>query len=507
MARVLAALLVALLLAPSAAALAAAQDEVNFRFDDASAPLVLAAGRLDLGGLARDGLLAANVAEARLGPIPELELVEAGNGTLGATRLSGATLVVHSGHLLWRLENASVALNASAEYAFALALPESPFAQGDARSPGLVAAGPGIVAGASWPRGEATLVPYRARITVLDASGAPVPGWSARDVNMAGSVADVNETRGGIVVRATGAFEARLPAQALIVGLGADGAAMRVEVRASPVDRFDASARAVQETTSLFTGDAGGATMGDPLAPLGALSPLLNGGVLLLDVPGAAEPSRAIESRLGDRDVETGPFTLLRSQDLALAWGDGELAVGGTSKVAVTREGFSVDPPLVLGFVPVISALLWLGAAGAVAYFFVKRPPESKGQLKLRLASTAVWGVVLVLVFLYWDWSFADTFGTSVLTVLREGGFDYAKLSLVFGLEMAPWALAALLFALPVRIALGVGLRYRGEGSSYKRLAMAGGLVSLAIFGPLYALWIVNVVIAQVIRFAPKLFG
>ena len=48
-----------------------------------------------------------------------------------------------------------------------------------------------------------------------------------------------------------------------------------------------------------------------------------------------------------------------------------------TSDVALTRDGFHVDAPLTVGLVPLLSLLLWLGAAGACAYFLMKRPPAS----------------------------------------------------------------------------------------------------------------------------------
>ena len=124
--------------------------------------------------------------------------------------------------------------------------------------------------------------------------------------------------------------------------------------------------------------------------------------------------------------------------------------------------------------------------------------------------SALIWLVVLAAVFWWWDRSFAETFGTSLLTLFKQRGLSgqsFSQLSLIFGIEMIPWGLAGLLFALPVRIILGVLLRYRGQGSSFKRIAAAGGLVSLAIFGPIYALWIANVLIAQIVQHAPKLFG
>lgn len=507
--RLLACALAIAFLSPVAAAFSSNVDEVHIRFDQDASPLILAAGKVDAAGVARDGLLSAFVSEASVGPVPSLRVVDT-RGLIPTERIvTGATMLVHSGHLAWRFTDASAPVNASAAYAFALALPKSPVG-GD--GPGVVMAGPDLVAGISWSRGTAQLVPANATITILDSSGKAVQGYDRVRVNENANARGDQEDEKVVAFEASGAFSARVPSRALASGLDASNAAMRIDVRAANEDRFVDAARSVEEALGVFSQgeSSGGDSMGEALRQLGGLSGVFNGAVLILQTGQDNATAEPVEMRLGDREIEPGPFTLLRSQDLALAWGDGAVGIQGHSKVAVSGEGFSVAPPLVVGPVPIISLLFWLAAVGSVVFFFMKRPPAAKGKWSIRGISWAVYAVVLVAVFWWWDASFANTFGTSLLTLVSSNGFnpdDINQFALVFGLEMFPWGLAALLFALPVRIGLGVLLRYRGEGSSFKGIAKAGGLVSLAIFGPIYALWIANVLIGLVVKFAPAMFG
>lgn len=520
MLRSLALVLVAFtLVAPSALALASPRDEVSIAYAANAGPLVLAAGDLHAEGQARVGTLAALLDESRIGPVPRLSIGERANGSVSLLNVSDATIVIHSGNLMWLLEEATVPLEVTVPYGFGLALPRSPFDdEAGPASPALVLAAPVLRAELSWAGGATDLLPLDATVSVLGADGRPVAGWDRRDVNFDLDARSA-ESGEGVALRAEGAFVARLTGQALITGLGASRADLALDVQPSDEDRFTETVEAMDSATGLLAGgDASGAGLSGPDSPMQQLAPLsgfLNGAIILMTPPGdgqggGEEAPEALEARIGSDTLETGAFTLLRSKDLALAWGDDQMRVRGTPTVAVTQQGFHVDAPLTLGLVPLLALAFWLAAVGAVVYFILRRPPASKGILKHRIASTLVYVVVLALVFLYWDASFADTFGTSILTLLRQDGLDgssYTQLALVFGLETIPWTLAALLFALPVRIAVGVALRYRGQGSSYKGLAKAAGLVSLAIFGPLYALWIVNVLIQQAMRMMPNLMG
>lgn len=510
--RLLACALAITVLLPVAGAFSSSVDEVHIRFDQNSAPLMLAAGKVDGAGIAREGLLSAFVSNASVGPIPSLRVIDA-RGLLPSERIIlGATLLVRDGHLAWQFTDASAPVNASAEYAFALALPKSPFG-GD--GPGFIMAGPEVVAGISWSRGTAQLVPVNATITILDASGKVVPGFDREKINEDADARGTDAPSQGVAFEATGAFSARVPSRALAAGLDPSSATMRIDVRAGKEDRFLDAARAIEDATGVFaqgesSGGSSGDSSGEVLRQLGAFSGVFNGAILVIQGGQDNESAKPLEMRLGDTPIEPGPFTLLRSQDLALSWGDGAVGIQGHSSVAVSGQGFSVAPPLVVGPVPIISLVLWLAAAGSVVYFFVKRPPAAKGKWSIRGVGWGVYALVLVAVFWWWDTSFANTFGTSLLTLISSKGFTadgFNQFALVFGLEMFPWSLAALLFALPVRIGLGVLLRYRGEGSSYKGIAKAGGLISLAIFGPIYALWIANVLIGLIVKYAPAMFG
>lgn len=536
--RLLAAAVVLLVLTPGVAAFSAVQGQVDIRYDVASSPLLLASGKLDATGDLKDGLLSVQMVESRIGPIPTLSIAETHNGSLPTlTNVSNVTLVVHAGHLVWKLENASAALHATTGYGFGLALGQSPFDANNERSPALVLAGPAIEANIRWTAGGLTWLPLNATISVLDANGKAVPDWDHRTVNPSADLrsADNGPPSGGVLLNANGAFNATLHAQGIAAGLSRTTSKMQLTVAQSGEDRFLDAADAVANATKLFSqgqngggggGDGpfggGGGGARDALQQLGALSGVFNGAVLILKEPSdsnkgngtsnatTASQAGPISATLGGQALDLGPFALLRSQSLALAWGDGTVSVQGAAKTTVTQSGFAVNAPLTVGLFPVVSIVLWLIALGSIVIFFVKRPPASKGKWSLRGLSWVAYAIVFLVVFWFWDRSFADTFGTSVITQLRAHGFSassYTQLALVFGIEMIPWSLAALLFALPIRIALGVALRYRGQGSSFKGVAKAGGLVALGVLGPLYALWIVNVMLAQVVQYAPKLFG
>lgn len=520
MLRRLPALLLAVLFAvPVGAAFSATHDEVSIKFDQSGAPLMVAAGHAELNGLASGGLLGAFLHEARIGPIPLLSIVDARNGSSSLPKLldvEKATILVHDGHLAWRLENGTASVGAIADYGIAMALPLSPFASDAEQAPGVILAAPGLNATVGWTRGDAFLVPFSANLTILDAAGKPVPGYDHVFVNPTPNAKN-GEAPQGLALHAVGAFNGTMPARGLAIGLDNRSASMRIDVTPSATDRFVEAIGSIQDATTIFAGggqgDQGGP--GIPADALGQMAPLggfFNGAVLVLDTPtdNGTQPAQAIEARLGDQPLDTGPFALVRSPGVALQWGDGDVNLAGRTTVAVTKVGFATAPPLVVGMVPIIAVLLWLAAIGAVVFYFVKRPPKAEPKMKMKLVSLLIYAAVAILVFLWWDYSFAQTFGTSILKYLTANGVSgrtVTQLGTIFGIEMLPWTFAAILFALPVRIGLGVLLRYRGEGTSYKSLAKAGGLLSLAIFGPLYALWIVNVLLAQILKFAPGMFG
>jgi hypothetical protein len=155
---------------------------------------------------------------------------------------------------------------------------------------------------------------------------------------------------------------------------------------------------------------------------------------------------------------------------------------------------------------PILSLVLWAIALGAVVWFFVKRPPKTKGPLGWRLGGLGAHIAVWILVAVLWDISFKATFGTSVLTLVRDVGISFAtlpRIGILAAFEALPWSVASLFFALPVRIAAGIGLRQLGKGKALAGFAKAAGLISLIAFGPIYALWISNLVLAQVFAHLP----
>lgn len=508
-----AALAVLLLLAvPSAAAFATREEPVRIAYARDDTPVVFATGALTVEGDLRGGYLAAQVRGVTLRDVPSLTVTERGDvlGLPQETTYRDVDLVVHDGALVWRFdEGASLSLVLDAPYGLGLALPEFPSAAVE-RGPGALVAAPGLQGTLSWT-GEGDLLLLDAEATLLDARGQPVAGWERRDVNPGATAASDPSTL-ETVLHVKGAF--RGDADARIQG-GAVGASRDLSLRASPSDEdsFGATLDVLSDLGTLLGPDAAGAFGPDnPLRQLETFSPLLNGALLIVATPLEGEEGEdiePIESRLGEDEFDAGPISLLRGDPMTVAWDESQMRIQGTPTVAVSRAGFAVEQPATVWLFPLVAVVLWALAIAALVVYFVKRPPKADAPWTMRLLSYAVYLLVLLAVFWFWDASFASTFGTSVLSLVRAGTAfdDLPRLGLVAGVQMAPWGLSALLFALPVRIALGVGLRYLGKGKAYKGLAMAAGLVALGLLGPLYALWILNTVITEALGSMPSLFG
>src|SRR5438552_17092372 len=95
------ALLACLVVVPAAAAFANSHDHVSLTYDATKAPVLIGAGRLDASGAIHGGLVVASRDESRVPHIPRLELTATRNGTVFIDNVTDATLVVHSGALLW----------------------------------------------------------------------------------------------------------------------------------------------------------------------------------------------------------------------------------------------------------------------------------------------------------------------------------------------------------------------------------------------------------------------
>ncbi|GEM_PF-6075519 len=499
-------LLALLLLAPGALAFSARHDAVELDYAATHAPVVLSAGALDLAGDLRDAVLAADVAPMTLKGVPTLHVDEAAGKE---TTLNAATLRVESGAVLWRIgDGRTVNVRAGAAYGFGLALTQAPLPSDNGTvGAGALLAGPDVEASADWAGAETQLVVLHGNVTLLRADGEPFAGWSHREVNANLSRPD-ESGNAGVLFRTEGAFAMTMHASVL-AGAAGDSANLTLSVHRAAEDRFQDTLSVLSDLGSslgMGGGDQGnqkGSPFqdGGPLQNLAPFSGLLNGALLVINNPDGNDTAAPLASRMGSDPFDVGPLSMMRSGDMRIAWSGDQMRVQGSPAVAINKAGFAVSPTAsIAGVVPIVSVVLWVGALAAIVAFLVKRPPKAeKPAWSFRLIGWGVWLVVLLGVFLIWDASFADTFGTSVLTLLKSGSRDLQTLGIVFGLEMAPWSLAALLFALPVRIMLGIGLRYVGKGKALGSFAKAGGLVALAILGPIYALWIVNVAIQQAV--------
>lgn len=503
-----------LVLTPSAAAFSSAQQELTISYALGNTPTMISAGALFLDGVATTGLVVAGSTGTSFDRVPELRIVDRSAPISLETTHRGATLVVESGALLWTFSaGATSAVATSERYAIALALPQAPVPTEGGTSPpaGFLLASEAITGTAGWTRGEAALVPLDAVVTINDARGQPLPGWDSKRVNGGATTnSDPDALQYGFV--ATGAFTARI---ASTVFGGATGGAQSLRLVLGPAeeDRFEQTAAAFEEASAgLFGPDSPVGGEDNPLDVFAGVSGILNGALLLVPgIAGGEGPAPVLlESSFGGEEFPLGPFNLIRGDDMELEWSASSMTLTGTPTVALGRDGFGVEEPASVGIFPILSLVLWAIAIGAIIFYFVKRPPKAKGPVTLRLASLAFYLVVLVVVFVLWDRSFAQSFGTSALGAMREGGLagdNLPRVGILLALELVPWSIAALLFALPVRIAAGVGLRYLGRGKSFKGVATGAGLVSLAILGPIYALWCFNLVWSRVAASMPGMGG
>ena len=503
-------LLLLLVLAPTAGAFATREEPLRVAYDQDASPVVFATGALAVEGRLERGYLASDVRGFALSAVPELTVTERGLAGLPRNQTHRDVDVdVQGGALIWEFgagDRLDLAL--AAPYGVGLALPQLPVAAGADAGAGLLVAAPALEGAFSWSGRAGRLVLLDASVTLRDASGAVLPGWAGRRVN-ANATAGSEPSDLDAFFHVSGAFEGVSDARMQGGAMGRS-ASLTLTVSDSGQDRFLDTLDVLERATEALGGEeSAGLGRDNPLRGLAPYSGVLDGSLLVLgDTPGPdGEPIEPVESRMGEAAFDVGPMALVRGE-MDVAWDAGQMRVQGTPVVALTSAGFAVEEPASLaGLVPILSLALWALAAAAIVVYFVKRPREGKGSLAMRLVSLAVHLVALAAVFWWWDASFAQTFGTSALTLLREGALleDPVRLFVVLSLELAPWGVAALLFALPVRILLGVALRYVGRGKTYKGVAKAGGLVALGVLGPLYALWLVNVTLGQMLEHVPAM--
>lgn len=499
-------LVIVLVLLPTAGAFASRHDAVELAYAAVKGPVVLGIGNLTVEGQARGAVLAAQVGVVSFENVPTLTLLEQGqDGLPRNTTVPHATLSIETGSLIWRLPPGGARVDAWADYGFGLALADAPVPSDDGSSvgAGALVASPRFAGTAQMASGAADVVPLHATVSVYGADGKPLAGWLHRAINANATAQNAAGTSGfDALFHLEGATRALFAARVVGFGTG-DAANMTLSVRPGSKDEFAGTLDVLSTLSSELGGEGKDSAFGkdNPLEQLAIASPMLNGAMLVINNDGqgnGTEPPRT--AKMGADPLETGPVTFLRgsgSAPMKVRWEQDEMRVEGAPALAVTKAGFAVQNAATIGIVPVISVVLWIGALVAIVIFFVKRPPQGDGPFWLRLVGWASWLLVLLAVFVVWDMSFADSFGTSALAQFRAGSRDWTQLGVTLSLELVPWSFAALLFALPVRIMLGVGLRYVGKGKTLKSFATAGGLVALGILGPLYALYIVNVGIQQ----------
>lgn len=497
------ALLLTLLSASTAAAFPGSRQDVDIVYDAARAPLALASGAVTLDGSIRGTLLIAEAVGTRLGPIPAIEVAsqDGGGHPLEGRVYQQATLVLHEGALLLRPNDTAVGLSLVANYALAVAVAEAGEQEG--ASGAFLLAGRALAGTISLGAGSSDLIPLDAVVSLRDAQDRAIDGWDHRHVNTGRGADDFGDGGGdgvgeaAAILRASGAYSGALSAS---VALGLLGDAPSLEVSARPADEVDFEG--ALQGFRRFEGVAGGFAAGqmDDLAPI---SEVLNGGVLVLAAGGEdGEPPTPRSATLDGEPADLGGFALLRSEEARMSWASDEMRIQASDALAVTGRGVAAAPPMMAGPVPLLAVVLWLAAIGAVVYYFVRRPPKPDAKFwPLRLAGMGAYVVAMVVAFWWWDRQFAESFGTSFLEMLIDGGAsgDPMPMLVVLSLELLPWGLVAVLFALPVRIALGVGLRYLGKGKALKGFAKAGGYLALALLGPFYAMWVLNVILARAV--------
>lgn len=477
-----------LLVAPTAAAFPGEPRAVVVEYDASRAPLAFTSGAVDAEARMGGAMLVAEAVGTRLGPLRHLDVLIGGDGGARTERHDDVVLILHRGALMAVPDGgASFEISLKAPYALGLGLPQAPI--GGDPGPGFLVAAE-LVEGALRAGADgAKLVPLDAVVSLQERDGRPLPGWDHRHVN-AGRAAGDAEEGDAIALQAQGAFAGELRARVVGGALGGAGS-LALATRAAEAPRF----LDVVDGLAAF-GALSGGLAASGIAELAPFADVLNGGVVLMGVAGSdAPPPLPARATVDGEPVDLGGFALVRAERSDIAWSADGMRIQGDARVLVTREGMAVDEPTKVGPIPVLSLLLWLVAIGALVHFFVRRPPASDARhWTLRLAALGAHLVAFAAAFWWWDAQFAATFGTSFLELVASGrAVADAKAAVVLlAFELFPWAMAGLLFALPVRIAAGVALRYAGRGKTLRGFAKAASYVALALVGPYYAMWLLD---------------
>ncbi len=508
-----------LLASGTASAFPGAATHVDIAYALGTTPIALSKGHLELAGDVQEILLTAGHNESRIGPIPLLTLVTIGkDGSFQNETFTDATLVVHTGTLVLRLEeNERQSLAIDAPYGLGIGIPNAPFGERDENAtqrPGVLLAATDIFTTFSWATRPVDLIFLDATVSVLDKGGTPASTWDHRRINENASVQ--NATSGGdfqegTLVRAEGNFNVHLHSAAVAAALG-NSPNMTMAVTQAKNDRYlDALDAFVALGASMGNAEAMQGPA-DALKKLESFAGILNGAIILMTPP-AEDGSKGVHplvAYIRGNETELGSFAFMRSEDIKIGWQETEMRIAGRSAVAITGAGASVDPPALVGPIPLITAVLYAMAAASIVVLIVRRPPKGNPSILIRLGSAAFGIGAAVVVFYLWDVAFAQTFGTSFLTQASSEAFTsdrLAELGSIFALQTLPWGIAVLAFALPTRIIFNVGLRYFGYGKSLKGVATAAGFGALAIFGPSHALWLTNMMMGYLFDLLPAIPG
>lgn len=216
---------------------------------------------------------------------------------------------------------------------------------------------------------------------------------------------------------------------------------------------------------------------GDTAKQFREISPILNG-VLFGGVNNPVVDSKARES---------AKLSLIRFGAMELAPTEGGARATGTSPFVIIGTGFyTTSSGFNLGIlaIPSLSIVLWLLAAGAIVASFVLRPlvaPDQAGGMgTIRLIGILFHALALILAFILWDAEIKQFLGTSLLTLLSEGGGKGAMFAITAVFELVPFWAALLLLGMPVRFIVNSGLKL---GGLKKARGIGKGVGDLAAWG------------------------
>lgn len=209
-----------------------------------------------------------------------------------------------------------------------------------------------------------------------------------------------------------------------------------------------------------------------------AAVPIFNGALL-----GNPRGQATIEGN----DRTLGAFTFYRFETLTIEGAeDDEVHYQGSGRLVLagnqfyTSKSYAGSPNFPI---PLLSVFLWLMAAAAIVLgfalrpFFPANPANAAGPVRLTGLVVRIAGAIFA--FLLWDFEIKSFLGTSILTLLADGGGGLA-LGMVASLELLGLSLAYFFFGLPVRFIVNSVLKL---ASMKKARGIGKGIGYLAAWG------------------------